>query len=38
MCNGNTQKRERLRHEELKSNPTGNMNEVFNRVEQWKSR
>ncbi|WP_350494295.1 DUF6366 family protein [Peribacillus frigoritolerans] len=33
LCKGNTQKK-RLRHEELKSNPTGNMNDAFNRVEQ----
>ena len=26
------QKRERLRHEELKSNPTGNMNDAFNKA------
>jgi Family of unknown function (DUF6366) len=26
------QKRERVRHEELKSNPTGNMNDAFNRA------
>lgn len=26
------QKRERLRQEELKSNPTGNMNDAFNRA------
>ncbi|MGG2091525.1 DUF6366 family protein [Bacillus sp. S13(2024)] len=26
------QKRERLRHEELKNNPTGNMNDAFNKA------
>jgi len=26
-------RRERLRHEELKSNPTGNMSDAFNRAE-----
>lgn len=26
------QKRERLRHKELKSNPAGNMNDAFNRA------
>jgi Family of unknown function (DUF6366) len=26
------QKRERVRHEELKSNPTGNMNDAFTRA------
>lgn len=26
------QKRERLRHKELKNNPTGNMNDAFNRA------